>query len=107
MSVSTIRERLSDAHPVINRQVDDEVIPFTAAEREATLDEWAEFTYDRAMGALRRERDRLLAESDWTQQPDAPADTAAWAKYRQALRDLPAKTDDPEAVKWPKAPGAV
>lgn len=104
MSVSTIRKRLADAHPVISRQVDDEVIPYTDAEREAALDEWAQATYDRAMADLRRERDRLLAESDWTQQPDAPADSAAWAEYRQALRDLPANTKDVENVKWPTPP---
>ena len=38
---------------------------------------------------MRRHRDRLLAESDWTQLPDAPVDQAAWASYRQALRDFP------------------
>jgi hypothetical protein len=38
---------------------------------------------------LRSNRDQLLAASDWTQLPDAPVDKAAWATYRQALRDLP------------------
>jgi len=41
---------------------------------------------------LREERNRLLAESDWTQMPDAPLDERArqaWREYRQALRDLP------------------
>jgi len=32
-----------------------------------------------------------LKATDWTQLPDASADAAAWAIYRQALRDLPAK----------------
>lgn len=39
---------------------------------------------------MRAHRDRLLAESDWTQLPDAPVDRDAWATYRQALRDFPA-----------------
>jgi len=39
---------------------------------------------------MRLQRDRLLAESDWTQAADAPVDKAAWATYRQALRDFPA-----------------
>ena len=41
---------------------------------------------------VRDERDRLLAESDWTQVPDAVnagADQDAWAAYRQQLRQLP------------------
>ena len=48
---------------------------------ELTIMEW-----------LREERNRLLAESDWTQMPDAPLDARtrqAWREYRQALRDLP------------------
>ena len=39
---------------------------------------------------MRLHRDRLLAESDWTQLPDSSADRQAWATYRQALRDFPA-----------------
>jgi hypothetical protein len=39
---------------------------------------------------MRHHRDRLLAESDWTQLPDATVDREAWATYRQALRDFPA-----------------
>lgn len=42
-------------------------------------------------------RNVLLAGSDWTQLPDAPADKTAWAEYRQQLRDLP---NDPA---WPNA----
>jgi hypothetical protein len=38
---------------------------------------------------MRHQRDRLLAESDWTQTADAPVDKDAWATYRQALRDFP------------------
>jgi len=47
---------------------------------------------------MRHHRDRLLAESDWTQLPDATCDREAWATYRQALRDFPATwTESPEA----------
>lgn len=56
---------------------------------------------------LRHFRNRRLALSDWTQVPDtqlAAADVTAWQVYRQALRDLPAVTDDPETVDWPTAP---
>ena len=35
-------------------------------------------------------RNSELARTDWTQVADAPVDAAAWATYRQALRDLPA-----------------
>ena len=53
---------------------------------------------------VRAERDRLLAESDWTQVADAPVDQAAWATYRQALRDIPQQAGFPENVTWPEEP---
>lgn len=59
---------------------------------------------DALWDALRTERDRLLRESDWTQTTDAPVDQAAWAIYRQALRDLPQDTEDPANPDWPTPP---
>ena len=53
---------------------------------------------------VRAERDRLLAASDWTQVADAPVDAAAWAVYRQALRDVPQDFASPDDVVWPVAP---
>jgi len=58
----------------------------------------------RRFAFLREERKRLLVESDWTQVNDAPVDRDAWAEYRQALRDLPANTVDPENPVWPTPP---
>ncbi|MBE3063855.1 MAG: phage tail assembly chaperone [Spirochaetes bacterium] len=59
---------------------------------------------------VRARRDGLLASSDWTQTvADSPLSDkvkAAWAKYRQKLRDLPEQPGFPEAVEWPVAPGA-
>ena len=60
-----------------------------------------------AMGALRSLRDKLLTQSDWTQMPDHPMPgdrRAAWAEYRQTLRDLPANTADPKNPTWPIPP---
>jgi len=62
-----------------------------------------------AMQAVRRQRDRLLRNSDRTQIPDFPIadeDRAAWATYRQALRDLPETVTDPAAIAWPTPPAA-
>lgn len=53
---------------------------------------------------VRTERDRLLASSDWTQVADAPVDQAAWAAYRQALRDITAQAGFPTDINWPTAP---
>ena len=59
---------------------------------------------DRAWIMLRRKRDAIISRYDWTQAPDAPVDHAAWATYRQALRDLPANTVDPRDPPWPIPP---
>lgn len=58
---------------------------------------------------VRARRALLLAESDWTQLPDAPLDAAgreAWRAYRQSLRALPEQEGFPVTVEWPVAPGA-
>jgi hypothetical protein len=55
---------------------------------------------------MRAERDKRLSESDWSQLPDAPpALRAAWATYRQALRDVPGQPGFPLVVQWPSPPG--
>lgn len=64
----------------------------------------AEQRLDAAWQALRTERDARLARTDWTQVVDAPVDAAAWAVYRQALRDLPQNTTDPNEPQWPEEP---
>jgi hypothetical protein len=52
----------------------------------------------------RAERDRLLAECDWTQLPDAPADKIAWMSYRQELRDISLQIGFPDDIIWPVKP---
>ena len=72
---------------------------------KATLDAaWPAVREALAWRAVRVERDRLLAACDWTQVADAPVDAAAWAAYRQALRDVPQDYATPDAVVWPTIP---
>ena len=54
---------------------------------------------------LRLWRNAQLQASDWTQVADAVCDKAAWATYRQALRDLPASNSDPRQIELPTQPG--
>lgn len=49
-------------------------------------------------------RDSELRASDWTQIADSTADKAAWAEYRQTLRDLPASKDNVKDVIFPVKP---
>ena len=53
---------------------------------------------------VRGYRKKLLDQTDYTQLADAPGDTAAWATYRQALRDIPAQDGFPFTVTWPTEP---
>lgn len=58
-----------------------------------------------AAAMFRRQRDVLLAKSDWTQLPDVPvAAKEAWATYRQQLRDITTQSGYPATVVWPTPP---
>lgn len=95
-SVGPIFTEYTDSDDVL-RTVEEQV-----AEYEASVDE-------RVSQSLRSMRNSRLAECDWTQLADQPftsAEQAAWAEYRQALRDLPESEGFPHDVTWPEAPGA-
>jgi Phage tail assembly chaperone protein len=52
--------------------------------------------------AVRNERNRKLAETDWTQVKDCPtAISDNYTAYRQALRDVPTQSGFPWEVVWP------
>lgn len=54
---------------------------------------------------MRKHRNRLLLESDWTQAADNPiSNKAAWATYRQALRDFPTGWTPAEKITFPTPP---
>jgi len=67
--------------------------------------EGTEITWD----TIRAKRDQLIADSDWTMIPGATVDQAAWAAYRQVLRDLPQTyaATGPESVVWPVEPSTA
>jgi len=53
---------------------------------------------------LRAERNRRLAETDYVGLIDTPQASGEMIMYRQALRDLPANTEDLNSVVWPVKP---
>ena len=69
---------------------------------DATAEEIAERTEQQAK-SVRRERDELLADTDWMALSDNTM-TPAWASYRQALRDITAQAGFPYSVVWPAKP---
>lgn len=70
---------------------------------DATQEEIDQRTQDQASNA-RAERNAKLVSSDWTQVADAPVDKAAWAAYRQNLRDVTAQAGFPWSIQWPVEP---
>lgn len=63
--------------------------------------------HDRLLREIRAERNRRLSQCDWTQALDSPLsepDRAAWASYRQQLRDLMNTIVDAQNVQWPTPP---
>jgi hypothetical protein len=54
--------------------------------------------------SVRDQRNQKLKDTDWTQVADAPVDKAAWATYRQALRDISAQAGFPWDINWPDQP---
>ena len=57
--------------------------------------------------SIRDKRNELLAESDWTQNPDisfTAEQKQAWNTYRQALRDIPSQSGFPTDVVFPQKP---
>lgn len=58
---------------------------------------------DTPMRFLRYERNARLKETDWMASSDRTM-TDAEKTYRQALRDLPANTSDPNNPIWPTRP---
>jgi hypothetical protein len=65
---------------------------------------YPEATNEQKWKQIKRWRNAQLAASDWTQLPDAPVNKAAWAEYRQALRDLPAQGGSADDAEFPTAP---
>ena len=48
------------------------------------------------------QRNKLLAETDWTQLPDVPENTKSrYKEYRQALRDITKQPGYPDNIIWP------
>jgi hypothetical protein len=62
-------------------------------------------TEEELAASIRARRDGLLLKSDWTQLPDVPEGVkAAWAIYRQELRDITLQDGFPTEVTWPEQP---
>ena len=58
---------------------------------------------------IRKERDRLIAETDWMMLSDTGTVSAAWKNYRKALREIPQSQDSVKTfsdIDWPDKPSS-
>lgn len=94
------------AGPVFKDYVDDQGVTHTAAEQ---YEQYC-FARDAEQGnVVRVERNKKLADCDWTQLADSPLTPeakSAWAFYRENLRMVPEQAGFPWNVNWPPAPGS-
>ena len=96
------------SHPNVVR-IDDSTGAFDADGNQVELDQAlvdaaaVEVAAELALSVLRRKRNRLLSETDYLALVDVTL-TDEMRTYRQALRDLPANTEDPTNPVWPTKP---
>ena len=82
------------------KMINNKRVQFTAEEetaRDAEEKAWNDDAPNRRMTELRRQRDVLLAETDWMANSDVTMSTA-WRNYRQALRDITTQTPTDDAL---------
>jgi hypothetical protein len=78
---------------------------YTKPSKEAYDEAFTRYLNIELFKVLREQRNKKLTESDFMMLSDYPKeDLEEWKVYRQALRDLPSITEDPENPNWPTPP---
>jgi hypothetical protein len=95
--VTCIDERFG---PATAFDIDGNVVELDQALVDAAA---VEVAAEETLARLRRQRNQLLAETDYLALADSTL-TDEMRTYRQALRDLPANTTDPSNPVWPTKP---
>ena len=75
--------------------------------KEVFYTKYNELLKNTQLEKLRSQRNEKLRHSDFSMLPDynlTPENENEWIEYRQALRDLPSTTEDPENPIWPEPP---
>ena len=91
---------------IVNVDGTEEFIPMTVEEetaRDAEEKEWTDGASARDMEMIRKHRNGLLAETDWTALGDVTM-SDVMKTYRQMLRDIPASNTVYDDVDWGTKP---
>ena len=89
------------AGPIFTDYEDEDGNIIPAAQQEAAYRVQKDEEQAKAVCA---DRNKRLADCDWTQLSDAPVSAAPWASYRQALRDISDQSGFPWEIEWPEEP---
>lgn len=82
--------------------MDDSIARPTDSDIQAEMDK---ILAEAPLNALRKQRDRIIAESDWRMTIDyAGTDQEEWKTYRQVLRDITNTYSSLDDVVWPETP---
>ncbi len=85
---------------IIDHLVPEDIISLSTDELEAKI-------LENHKNFVRQERDKRLAECDWTQFTDSPLTDEKkneWQIYRQTLRNLPSTISNLDLINWPAKP---
>lgn len=96
-----------DTHAILQAPEDHEGVDYAYVVDGVSIPQTSTQANEQALEEFREERNKRLADSDWTQANDSPLSDSKkieWASYRQILRDLPANTSDPLNASYPDKP---
>ena len=107
--VNTVRTNFKQDGYIIRQNY---FLKWDASKKEIVKDDTAKAAWELAeeWKEIRKQRTRLLLESDWTQSGDSPLTTqkkSDWAKYRTSLRTLPEDQSSETKysdITWPTKP---
>ena len=107
--VNTVRTNFKQDGYIIHQNY---FLKWDASKKEIVKDDTAKAAWELAeeWKEIRKQRTRLLLESDWTQSGDSPLTTqkkSDWAKYRTSLRTLPEDQSSETKysdITWPTKP---
>ena len=110
----SLRQKLWEKQHILVKNPEEDKVNFWANLGVTYIEEETpkapEPTYEELAANVRRERDSLIAETDFYMMSDYPYTEASLEEvknYRKALRDITLQEGFPSNVVWPEKPGVI